>query len=102
MAGSLTASIAVVIPSFIITLFVCKLYVKFKENYTFSTVLHAFKPVAIGLIAAAAILMITPETFIDYKSWILFAAAFVASMWKRVNPIFVILVGGFIGVLLYL
>ena len=102
VAGSLTASIAVVIPSFLITLFVCKLYEKFKENNTFSTVLHAFKPVAIGLIAAAAILMINPETFIDYKSWILFAAAFVASMWKLVNPIFVIIVGGFVGVFLYL
>ena len=102
VAGSLTASTAVVLPSFFITLFVCKLYEKFKENYTFSTVLKAFKPAAIGLIAAAAILMITPETFIDYKSWALFVVAFVVSMWTRVNPILVILAGGFVGVLLYL
>lgn len=102
VAGSLTASVAVVIPSFIITLLVCKLYEKFKENKIFNAVLKGFKPVVIGLIAAAAVLLITPDTFIDYKSWIICVVAFVASMWARVNPIFVILAGGFVGVLLYL
>ncbi|MCK9626480.1 MAG: chromate transporter [Bacteroidales bacterium] len=99
--GSLTATFAVVLPSFLIVLWICKLYSKFKNNYTFHTLLSALKPAVVGLIGAAAILLITPENFIDWKSWLLFGLAFIVSMWGKVNPILVILFGGIAGYLLY-
>lgn len=99
--GSLTATTAVVLPSFLITLWVCRLYSKFRDNRIFASVLHNLKPVTIGLIAAAAISLMNSETFVDWKSWLLFAGAFVLSMWKKVGPIQIICLGGVAGYLLY-
>ena len=42
-----------------------------------------------------------PENFPDWKSWMLFATAFVVSLWKKVNPILVIIAGGIAGLILY-
>ena len=50
---------------------------------------------------AAAITLMTKENFPDWKSWMLFAAAFIASWWGKANPIAVIIAGGILGLLLY-
>ena len=99
--GSLTATSAVVLPSFLITLWVCRLYLKFKENRIFASVTTAIRPVVVGLIGAAAIMLMTPTTFLDWKSWMLFAAAFAASFFAKLNPILIICMGGLAGFLLY-
>lgn len=99
--GSVTATLAVVLPSFIIVLTMCKLYVKFSSNSIFTGVMSGLKPAVVGLIGAAAVILITPENFPDWKSWVLFAVAFTASLWGKVNPILMILAGGIAGVLLY-
>ena len=100
--GSFTATTAIVLPSFLITLWVCKLYVKLKNNATFHTVLQSFKPVVIGLIATAAIQLITPDSFIDWTSWVLFAAAFAVTLFTKVSPLWTITAGGIAGYLLYI
>lgn len=63
--------------------------------------MSGLKPAVVGLIGAAAVVLITPENFPDWKSWILFGAAFIASLWGRLNPIIAIIAGGVAGVLLY-
>ena len=55
----------------------------------------------IGMIMAAALLLLTPEPFIDWKSWAILAAAFLASV-KKVNPILIIVLSAVAGLLLYL
>ena len=52
--GSFTASVAVVLPSFILVLGICKMYNKFQNNHTMESVLTGIKPVVAGLIGAAA------------------------------------------------
>lgn len=99
--GSLTATLAVVLPSFIIVLALCRLYTKFSDNNIFKGVMSGLKPAVVGLIGAAAIVLITPDNFPDWKSWTLFACAFIASVWKRINPILMIIAGGVAGLLLY-
>ena len=99
--GSFTATLAVVLPSFIIVLFLCKAYTKFSDNKIFSGVMTGLKPAVAGLIGAAAVILITPENFPDWKSWMLFAAAFIASIWFRLNPIAAIIMGGVAGILIY-
>ena len=59
------------------------------------------RPAIIGLIGAAAVVLMTPDNFIDWTSWILFAAAFFASLVMKANPIAVIVVGGIAGFFLY-
>ena len=99
--GSLVATTAVMLPSFIIILFICKLYEKFRKSNIFELILKTLRPIVVGMIAAAAVILITKDNFIDYTSWILFIGAFVASQWLKINPILIIIMAGVIGFFIY-
>ncbi len=115
VCGSLTATLALMIPSFIIMLLIVKFYQKFKTSKLYAGTMDWLKPCVVGLIGAAAVILIlkttwtgyTPsvqvvaENFPDWKSWVLLAAAFVASYWGKVSPIYVILAGAAAGLLIY-
>ena len=115
IAGSATATLALVIPSFILVLLIVRFYTQFKNNVLFEGVMGWLRPAVVGLIGAAAIILIvrttwfqgTPtftvvaENFPDWKSWCLLAAAFAASYWGKLNPILVILAGALLGMLIY-
>ena len=101
MFGSIVATTAVMLPSFLIILFICRLYSKFRKSNTFGLILKTLRPIVIGMIAAAAAILITEENFIDYTSWILFAGAFAASQWLKMNPILIIVIAGAIGFFIY-
>ena len=101
VAGSALATSAVVLPSFLITYWICRLYARLRQNPVFAGVLKSFKPLVIGLIAAAAISLMTPANFPDYISWIIFGVAFVITMWTRISPMLVIVAAGVAGYLIY-
>ena len=63
--------------------------------------MKTLRPVVIGMIGAAAGILITDDNFIDWTSWILFAGAFIASQWLKITPILLIIIGGAIGYLIY-
>lgn len=99
--GSIVATFAVCLPSFIIILAICRIYAKFKESNIFASLMKTLRPVVIGMIGAAAGILITKDNFIDWTSWVLFAGAFVASQWLKMNPITVIILSGAIGYFIY-
>ncbi|MEZ7884146.1 MAG: chromate transporter [Bacteroidales bacterium] len=99
--GSAVATFAACLPSFIIILLICKMYVKFKENQWFEAALSGIRPVVIGLIGSAAILLITPQNFPDWRSWAIFGASFIACQWFKMNPIYLLIISGIVGVLIY-
>lgn len=99
--GSLIATIAVSLPSFIIILTICKIYSKVKESNVFASLMKTLRPVVIGMIGAAAGILVTRENFIDWTSWILFAGAFIGAQWLKINPILLIVAGGVIGYIIY-
>ncbi len=117
--GSFTATSAIVLPSFIIVLALVKFYMKFNGNALFESVMSWIRPSVVGLIGAAAVILmfdaswsgtpllsrfsmrIVTENFPDWKSWALFVAAMIASMCFKVGPIPIILAGGVLGILLY-
>lgn len=74
--GSVLTTFAIVLPSLIIMLSICKAYFwlqkRFKENRYFTQTLRMLRFTVIGLIASAALLLISPATFIDSVSWIIF------------------------------
>ncbi len=98
--GSVMATFGVVLPSFVIMLIICKFFLKFKGNKYMEAALSGLRPVVIGLIAAAAISLIG-ESFIDYKSIIIFAVVFIATFKFKVDPIIMIVVSGIAGAILY-
>lgn len=117
--GSFTATSAVVLPSFLIVLTLVKFYMKFSGNSTFESVMSWLRPSVVGLIGAAAVIMmfsttweglpllskvnveVLQENFPDWKSWVLFACALAASLIFKVGPIKIIIAGGVLGLLLY-
>ena len=99
--GALTATFAVVLPSFIIVLLLCKVYEKWKEHYMFKGVMSGLKPATLGLIGTAALSLATPENFIDWKSFVICIVAFVALYFKKVGPFSIIALGALVGLLIY-
>ncbi|MBO5816253.1 MAG: chromate transporter, partial [Bacteroidales bacterium] len=99
--GSFTATFAVVLPSFIIVLAICKVYEKFKEHYLFRGVMNGLKPAVLGLIGTAALGLATPENFIDWKSYPICLAAFAALFTKKIGPFTALGLGALAGLILY-
>lgn len=59
------------------------------------------RPATVGLIAAAALLLMNSENFIDYKSFLIFGAAFILTWKFKINPILMIILAGIAGIVLY-
>jgi len=115
VAGSAVATLALMLPSFLIVLALVKFYTRFNGSSLFEGTMGWLRPAVVGLIGAAAVILVvrvawsgfTPsfslvrENFADWKSWLLLAAAFVASYWGKVSPILVIVAGAVLGLILY-
>ena len=99
--GSFTATFAVVLPSFIIVLALCKVYDRLKEHYLFKGVMTGLRPAVLGLIGTAALGLATPENFIDWKSYVICLMAFIAIMTRKIGPFAVLGLGAIAGLLLY-
>jgi chromate transporter len=124
--GSLLATTAIVIPSLVIMLSICKVYFvissRFQRNIYFTRTMHMLRLSVLGLIGAAALLLMKPAgqpsvSFIDGSSWIIFAVTClltIAPMFikKSANslksalnilshPILLIILAGIAGYLIY-
>ncbi len=99
--GSFTATFAVVLPSFLIVLAICKAYEKLKDHYLFQGVMAGLRPVVLGLVGTAALGLATPENFIDWKSYALCLAAFAGLFFKKIGPFSAIGLGALAGLILY-
>ena len=115
VCGSVTATLALMIPSFIIMLLIVKFYQKFKTSKLYAGTMDWLKPCVVGLIGAAAVILmfkttwadgvpsvqVVADNFPDWKSWLLLGGSFVAGYWGKVNPIYVILAGAAAGIVIY-
>lgn len=99
--GSFTATFAVVLPSFIIVLGLCKVYEKWRDHYLFKGVMSGLKPATLGLIGTAALSLATPENFIDWKSFVICILAFIALYFKKIGPFAIIGLGALVGLIIY-
>ncbi len=99
--GSIMATLALIIPSVVMMSIVIRAYKKFSQNKAFQAIFSGIRPVVAGLIAAAVMNMATPENFVDYRSYLLFSASFLAAYFYRVHPILLMVLGGFAGYLMY-
>ena len=88
--GSVIATIAVCLPSFLLVLLISFFFARFKKNKYVAAAFTGLRPMTVGLIAAAALIMMNGENFIDYKSVLIFAAAFYLTWRYKVHPILMI------------
>ncbi len=107
--GSALATIAVVLPSFILMFTVTKILIKYRETNLVETMFSLLRPTVVGLIAAAALILMTRENFSapDINPWqfyisvFLFVAAFVGTQFFKINPIRMIVMCGVAGMILF-
>ncbi len=99
--GSVVATVAVCLPSFILVLTIAHAYRRFRANKYVDNAFKGLRPATVGLIAAAALLLMNHENFIDYKSIIIFVAAFILTMFFKVHPILMIVLAAVAGLILY-
>lgn len=123
LAGATVATTAIVLPSFIIMLTICAIYDRLSErwqdNRIYRIVMRLIRLAVVVLIAYAAYKMVTPSTFVDVISWVIFAITFVLMVLPTAlplmmhrpvknavldyssNPIVLMIAAGIAGALLY-
>lgn len=109
VCGSLLASFSVMLPSFILMLLISAFFMHYKDHKYVQTVLKWLRPVVVGMLAAAVLLLLNEEnlgTFSAanlqlYVSIGLFILAFIATYFWKIGPIKVILMAGLFGGLFY-
>ena len=107
--GSLTASFAVMLPSIVLMLIVSRFFMKYSKHKNVENVFRLLRPAVVGLIASAALLLMTEENFgspteTPLQFWVsvaLFVAAFVAMKFFKVSPILILILAGAFGGVFY-
>ena len=92
--GSCLTTFAVCLPSFILVLLISYFFAKFRNNKYVEAAFLGLRPATVGLIAAAALLLMNKENFIDYKSFLIFGAAFILTWKFKIHPILMIILAG--------
>lgn len=108
--GSVVATFAVVLPSFILMLIISKYFLKYSNHPAVTAVFSGLRPAVVGLLAAAALVLMNSENFSSptedmyafVSSIVIFALAFFFSRSKyKINPILLIIICGVIGLIIY-
>ncbi len=108
--GSATATFALVLPSLILMILISKLFMRYMHTRTVTSVFTGLRPAVVGLLAAATLLLMTPDNFSTPTdnpwqfliSCFLFVSAFIGVKFMKINPIRMIVYCAIAGlVLLY-
>lgn len=107
--GSLVASFAVMLPSIVLMLIVSRFFMKYCKHPNVEAVFKVLRPAVVGLIASAALLLMTEDNFGSptgnpLQFWVsvaLFIAAFVAMKFYKVSPILILILAGIFGGVFY-
>ena len=104
--GSIVATFTVVLPPFLLVLFASHWIARHKDSPALKAAFTGLRPVVVGLIASAALLLMNSENF-GYEathrvlSCIICIASFCIVYFTRIHPIFVIIAAGLTGYLVF-
>ena len=108
MLGSLTATVALMLPSLILMILISKMFLKYMNSPIVTNAFMGLRPAVVGLLAAATLLLMNRENFSlpSINLWQfcisvgLFVATFVGTKYVKVNPIAMIGLSAFAGLML--
>ena len=95
------ATIGLILPSVIVMSFFSKFYLKFQDNKYMDNAFAGLKIVVVGLILAAAIMLIDKNNFIDWKSAVIFIISVTLVLRWKVNPILLTVIAAIAGIIIY-
>lgn len=105
--GALIATFAVCMPAMTIMLLITRFFLRLRHNTLIEGAMRGMRPVVIGMIAAAALMLIFPhsaepgeQSFIDPWSWVLFGGVLIGQL-RKINPILLILLSALLGIVIY-
>lgn len=108
VGGSLLASLAVIIIPVALTMLVGGWLLRHKEHPTVAAVMRMLRLAVVGLIAAAALQLLTVESFgtpgLNRRfvvSAVLFVLVLLLSLRKKASPILLIVASGLVGLVAY-
>lgn len=106
--GSLVATFSLILPSFVLMILISKMFMRYMKARVVQSVFDGLRPVVVGLLAAATIMLLNKENFgspVD-TTWqfiisvLLFAATFYGTLFVKINPIKMIGYAAIAGLLL--
>ncbi len=103
--GGIISTLGLVTPSVIIILIIAGILEKFKNNKYVEQGFYGLRPAVVGLIGAAMVSIFKSSLFnndfftFDYRVWLIFIPLlFVSFKFKKVHPLFLILIGAILGI----
>ena len=107
--GSAIATFALVLPSLILMILISRMFMRYMNTHTVQSVFTGLRPAVVGLLAAATLLLMTPENFSTpsedawqfYISIALFLATFFGTKVVKINPIKMIGCCAIAGIILF-
>lgn len=104
--GSIITTGAVVLPSFILMVLISRFFLKYQKHPAVAAVFSGLRPGVVGLLAAAALVLMNSENFGTNSlqiiiSTVLFLITFIASYCFKTNPILLIVLSGIAGYVIY-
>lgn len=108
VCGALLASFGVILVPFVLMMLVSRFLLRHWDSPDVGNVLRALRLAAVGLVAAAALILFTRDNFgtpgVNLRfivSCLIFAAAFLVSLKTRFSPILLLLLSGVAGLVVY-
>lgn len=103
--GAVVATVSVCLPALTLMILITRFFLSLRRNRYVKGIIAGMRPVVIGMIGSAALLLIFPSSedghnFIDAWSWLLFAATLAGSV-RKVNPILLIVLSAVAGIAIY-
>lgn len=107
--GSAVVTFALVLPSLILMILISRMFMRYMNTHTVQSVFTGLRPAVVGLLAAATLLLMTPENFSTpsedawqfYISIALFLATFFGTKVVKINPIKMIGCCAIAGIILF-
>ncbi|MBR6919474.1 MAG: chromate transporter [Bacteroidales bacterium] len=103
--GAVAATSAVCLPCLLLMILITRFVLRLKENPYLKGAIAGIRPVVIGMIAAATLLLVFPKNggegcFSGFWSYLIFAGCMVGLWFKR-NPILLLALSAVAGILFY-
>lgn len=104
--GSIICTLVVVLPSFLLVRYAGHIILRHRESTIIKGIFSGLRPVVVGLIASAALLLMNGENFGTadadiIRSVAIAVAVLVVSLTTKIHPIFTIVAAGLVGWLIF-